>query len=70
MLVLSFCRAARYLEESFLSFFEDGEKKTVALEGKPVWTVGRSENSDIRINSPTVSRNHAELRLDENNMVK
>jgi pSer/pThr/pTyr-binding forkhead associated (FHA) protein len=60
----------KHLDESFLSFFdEEGEKKTLSLEGKCVWTMGRAENSDIRISSTTVSRNHAELRLDENNTV-
>ena len=41
-----------------------------SLKGKPRFTIGRHENSDIKINDDDVSRNHAEILLSEDNRVQ
>jgi len=56
-------------EDSFLSYHtpHDDERRTVPLKGKLLVTFGRDEGCDVCVSVPTVSRNHAQLRIDENN---
>jgi len=37
------------------------EERTIPLEGRPTWAVGREERSDVALNSRSVSRLHATL---------
>ena len=43
--------------------------KTYPLEGRGPWSVGRSEENDIVVNDPNVSRRHARLVRSENGFV-
>ena len=45
------------------------EDKTHPLEGRGPWSIGRSEENDIVISSPNVSRRHARLSRSENGFV-
>ena len=47
------------------------EGETIPLEGRGPWTIGRSEDNDVTINEPNVSRRHARLsRLDNGFVVE
>ena len=45
------------------------EDKTHPLEGRGPWSIGRSEENDIVISSPNVSRRHARLSRSENGFI-
>ncbi len=45
------------------------EDKTYPLEGPGPWSIGRSEDNDIVISNPNVSRRHARLSRSENGFV-
>ena len=45
------------------------EDKTHPLEGQGPWSIGRSEENDIVISDPNVSRRHARLSRQENGFV-
>jgi hypothetical protein len=40
-----------------------------ALEGRGPWTVGRSQDNDVVVNDPNVSRRHARLMRSENGFI-
>ena len=45
------------------------EDETRPLEGRGPWTIGRSEDNDVTINEPNVSRKHARLSRADNGFV-
>lgn len=45
------------------------EDKTYPLEGRGPWSIGRSEENDIVIQDPNISRMHAQLSRSENGFV-
>jgi hypothetical protein len=45
------------------------EDRTYPLEGRGPWSIGRSEENDIVIQNPNISRKHAQLSRSENGFV-